>query len=479
MLQLLGAGPPDRRPDGVVHRNGRLPGLDTQPLARHAVRQHAGRQHRAPDQGRRHPRDLGAAPRSRRSTSRSSRRSPTASSRCTRVAAACPSRRPSTSAPARSCRTSRSRRSPEATCASARRSPPTSSSTASAGRPARPASAACSRPACSTPATTPGRSARRRAARTLELRVAGRGGVPNDAAAALLTITADSITGGGFVTAWPCDEAMPTASVVNLWAGTVRSNLALVKLSATDGEVCLRPTLYNGSSITLIADAVGWTPGGPSRGPVPPPPIPPTPVPPVPPPGRPGTSRRCRSAPRCRARPSARPVCAARLRSVPSQRRRTTTTAAARRQHPHRLGRFHRVDGQLRGHHRPDPPMGGLQVGDRRRHRPRPDRQGVVLVRWTPSATTASRSGLGQVRDTATSAAFEDDNAKHVVGVQRRLHVLQVAELLRGHETWLNAVRARPARTRPATCGDASGCGSGPLVLQQPPSYIAGACTST
>ena len=85
--------------------------------------------------------------------------------------------------------------------------------------------------------------------------------MPNDAAAALLTITADSITGGGFVTAWPCDEAMPTASVVNLWAGTVRSNLALVKLSADDGEVCLRPTLYNGSSITMIADAVGWTPG--------------------------------------------------------------------------------------------------------------------------------------------------------------------------------------------------------------------------
>ena len=70
----------------------------------------------------------------------------------------------------------------------------------------------------------------------LRLRVAGRGGVPNDAAAALLTITVDSITGGGFVTAWPCDEAMPTASVLNLWTGTVRSNLALVKLSADDGR---------------------------------------------------------------------------------------------------------------------------------------------------------------------------------------------------------------------------------------------------
>lgn len=113
----------------------------------------------------------------------------------------------------------------------------------------------------------------------LRLRVAGRGGVPNDAASALLTITADSITGGGFVTAWPCDEAMPTASVLNLWNGTVRSNLALVKLSAVEGEVCLRPTLHNGSSITLIADAVGFTPGGPARGPVPPPPTPPQPGP--------------------------------------------------------------------------------------------------------------------------------------------------------------------------------------------------------
>ena len=43
----------------------------------------------------------------------------------------------------------------------------------------------------------------------LRLHVAGRGGVPNDAAAALLTITADGINGGGYVTAWPCDEAMP------------------------------------------------------------------------------------------------------------------------------------------------------------------------------------------------------------------------------------------------------------------------------
>ena len=39
-------------------------------------------------------------------------------------------------------------------------------------------------------------------------------------------------TAADIVTAWPCDEAMPTASVLNLWNGTVRSNLALVKLSA-------------------------------------------------------------------------------------------------------------------------------------------------------------------------------------------------------------------------------------------------------
>jgi hypothetical protein len=43
----------------------------------------------------------------------------------------------------------------------------------------------------------------------LSLRVAGRGGVPNDAAGVLLTITATDGTADGYVTAWPCDQPRP------------------------------------------------------------------------------------------------------------------------------------------------------------------------------------------------------------------------------------------------------------------------------
>jgi hypothetical protein len=66
----------------------------------------------------------------------------------------------------------------------------------------------------------------------VRLRVAGRAGVPNSAAAALLTITVVARGSSGYVTAWPCDEQRPTASVLNMTPFALRSNQALVKLSA-------------------------------------------------------------------------------------------------------------------------------------------------------------------------------------------------------------------------------------------------------
>jgi autotransporter family porin len=116
-------------------------------------------------------------------------------------------------------------------------------------------------------------------AQTLSLRVAGRGGVPNDASAALLTITATGGTADGFVTAWPCDQPRPVASVLNLRSGLLRSNLALLALAA-DGSVCLYAYTVDGSPVHLVADAVGWLPGGPNRQPPPPDPAP-TPTPPT------------------------------------------------------------------------------------------------------------------------------------------------------------------------------------------------------
>jgi hypothetical protein len=112
-------------------------------------------------------------------------------------------------------------------------------------------------------------------AQTLSLRVAGRGGVPNDASAALLTLTATGGTANGFVTAWPCDQPRPVASVLNLRSGLLRSNLALLALAA-DGSVCLYAYTVDGSPVHLVADAVGWLPGGPNRPPPPPDPTSPT-----------------------------------------------------------------------------------------------------------------------------------------------------------------------------------------------------------
>jgi hypothetical protein len=95
--------------------------------------------------------------------------------------------------------------------------------------------------------------------------IAGRGGVPLDASAALLTITVDNASSSGFVTAWPCDQPQPNASTLNLFPGVLRSNLAMVKLAA-DGTVCLAVSTADGSPAHLIVDAVGSLTGGPQRG---------------------------------------------------------------------------------------------------------------------------------------------------------------------------------------------------------------------
>ena len=104
-------------------------------------------------------------------------------------------------------------------------------------------------------------------AANVELRVAGRGGVPLDAGGVLLTVTATGGTADGYVTVWPCDQPRPLASILNLRAGLLRSNLAFVPLSAASGSVCLWANTVNGSTVHLVADVVGWSPGGPSRTP--------------------------------------------------------------------------------------------------------------------------------------------------------------------------------------------------------------------
>jgi hypothetical protein len=104
----------------------------------------------------------------------------------------------------------------------------------------------------------------------ITLRVAGRGPVDNGSSAALLTITATGGSANGFVTAWPCDQPRPLASVLNLRPGLIGSNLALLPLSVKDGTVCLYTWTVDGSPLNLVVDAVGFVPAGIKRSPAPP-----------------------------------------------------------------------------------------------------------------------------------------------------------------------------------------------------------------
>jgi 5'-nucleotidase len=89
---------------------------------------------------------------------------------------------------------------------------------------------------------------------TLEVQIAGRGGVPDGALGAVLNVTANDSAGDGYVTVWPCGETRPNASTVNFVTGVPSPNAAIVKLG-TDGKICL----YAGeSAVQLIVDVTAY-----------------------------------------------------------------------------------------------------------------------------------------------------------------------------------------------------------------------------
>ncbi len=93
---------------------------------------------------------------------------------------------------------------------------------------------------------------------TIELQVTGRGGVPGDADAVVLNLTAAESSGPGFTTAYPCGTARPLASNLNYLAGQTTPNLAVVKVGV-GGKVCLFAAT---SSVNLIGDVAGYFPAG-------------------------------------------------------------------------------------------------------------------------------------------------------------------------------------------------------------------------
>ena len=90
---------------------------------------------------------------------------------------------------------------------------------------------------------------------TLEVSVAGRGGVASDASAVTLNVTAVDSAADGFVTVFPCGEERPTASNVNVSAGATVPNAVLSRLGA-DGKVCV----FVSQPMDLVVDSAGYFP---------------------------------------------------------------------------------------------------------------------------------------------------------------------------------------------------------------------------
>ena len=72
----------------------------------------------------------------------------------------------------------------------------------------------------------------------LELDLAGRLGVPVNASAAFLNVTAVSPGGNGFLTVFPCGTTQPNASNVNYTTGQIVPNAVLAKIGV-GGKVCV------------------------------------------------------------------------------------------------------------------------------------------------------------------------------------------------------------------------------------------------
>ncbi len=85
--------------------------------------------------------------------------------------------------------------------------------------------------------------------------VAGHGGVPVGAAAAVLNVTAVNPSAPGFLTVFPAGRPRPDASNVNVPKGGIVSGMTVVPLGS-NGAV----TIYSHSASDVVVDVSGWAP---------------------------------------------------------------------------------------------------------------------------------------------------------------------------------------------------------------------------
>ncbi|MEO1055880.1 MAG: hypothetical protein AAFY28_03105 [Actinomycetota bacterium] len=96
---------------------------------------------------------------------------------------------------------------------------------------------------------------RRSATQETVIEVAGRHGIPTDAAAAIFNVAAVDPSDRGYVSLYPCDATRPGTSTVNFAAGQTTANGAVVRLSE-QGTVCA----YAHRATDLILDVSGYAP---------------------------------------------------------------------------------------------------------------------------------------------------------------------------------------------------------------------------
>ena len=86
------------------------------------------------------------------------------------------------------------------------------------------------------------------------LPLAGTNGIPADATAVVVNVTATNVAASTFVTVWPAGQVAPTTSNLNVVAGDTRANLVTVALGA-DGAIELRSAQ---ATTDVVVDLAGY-----------------------------------------------------------------------------------------------------------------------------------------------------------------------------------------------------------------------------
>ena len=97
----------------------------------------------------------------------------------------------------------------------------------------------------------------RDAGSTTELQITGRAGVPPDATAVVLNVTATEAQAAGYITVYPCGTTRPTVSNLNTTPGGTVPNAVITKIG-TAGKVCI----YTSIPTQLLTDINGYFPAG-------------------------------------------------------------------------------------------------------------------------------------------------------------------------------------------------------------------------